>query len=402
MALFELSLTPITEDEKREIADNSGLSLDANRVQNAPTPGWIVMYEARLTMEGRLKGLTPDAKDTLHALKLLRSAGVGPPTHQRVRNVLETIFLNHDIRLPVALKELAENAFIQFPATQDPMRPQEAYLRYVVSYVEGKHFTDDIDALGQMLENTADAEGLHYLAITLAMQPKDYTEAIRYLRKAVHLREDFHEAWYSMGLTFYELGKIYDRSQPPELAFKAYEQSAVAYNNAVRIHSYYYQAWNNLGIIYDRFGQYPSAIHAYDEAIKIEDNPEPHRSWYNKGSTYGTMNRHEEAIYSFQKAVALKPDYHQAWDNLAWTFVIQEKYDDALEANETARRFAPNDKKYWATYGIVLSHLNPENAVLWLCRAWRNREETHDADAVEEKLREAFDRLGKSPNVCEG
>ena len=180
---YELSLIPITGDQKREIVDESGLSLEENQVQNAPTPGWVVMNEARLTMETRYKSLNPDAKDTLHALKLLRFAGVGPPTHQRVKHVLKTISLNHDIHLPVALKELAENAFIKRPATQDPVQPEEAYLRYVVSYVEGKRAEDDINALGQMLTDTADAEGLHFLAITLAMTPKRYGEALQYLKQ---------------------------------------------------------------------------------------------------------------------------------------------------------------------------------------------------------------------------
>lgn len=400
---YELSLIPITENQKREILDESGLSLEENQVQNAPTPGWVVMNEARLTMEARFRSLNPDAKDALHALKLLRFAGVGPPTHQRVKNVLKTIFLNHDIRLLVALKELAENAFIQLPATQDPVQPEEAYLRYVVSYVEGKRAEDDINALGQVLTDTADAEGLHYLAITLAMIPKKYGEALRYLKQATRLKEDFHEAWYSTGLVYHDGGNKLVELQQPLLASLAHKQAISAYKKALEINPAYYQAWNNLGIVYANFRDYEKAIDAYDKALDIKTNSHPHKAWYNKGNARLGMDlpeQYEKAVKDFQQATEIKPDYHQAWDNLAYTFVSLKLYDDALDAIQTARQHAPDDVKCWATLGIVLSYLKREDAIMWLCKAWRVRKETHDADAVEEKLCEAFTRLGKTPGVC--
>ena len=400
---YELSLIPITENQKREILDESGLSLEENQVQNAPTPGWVVMNEARLTMEARFGSLNPDAKDALHALKLLRFAGVGPPTHQRVKHVLETIFLNHDIRLPIALKELAENAFIQLPATQDPVQPEEAYLRYVVSYVEGKCAEDDINALGQVLTDTADAEGLHYLAITLAMIPKRYGEALQYLKQATCLKEDFHEAWYSTGLVYYDDGNKLVELQQPLLASLAHEKAISAYKKALEINPAYYQAWNNLGIVYANFRNYEKAIDAYDKALDIKTNSHPHKVWYNKGSVRLDMDlpeQYEKAVKDFQQATEIKPDYHQAWDNLAYTFVLLERYNEALDAIQTARQHAPNDVKCWATYGIVLSYLNRKDAIMWLCKAWRVRKETHNADATEKQLHEAFIRLGKTPGVC--
>ena len=393
---YVLSLIPITENQKREIVDESGLSLEEIQVQNAPTPGWVVMNEARLTMEARFRSLNPDAKDALHALKLLRFAGVGPPTHQRVKNVLKNVFLNHDIRLLVALKELAENAFIKQPATQDPIQPEEAYLRYVVSYVEGKRAEDDINALGQVLADTADAEGLHYLAITLATIPKRYGEALQYFRQAVAIRKDFHEAWHSMGYTHYTMSKVY---RQPEALLGA----ILAYEKAIEIKRDYYQAWNDLGIVFSSLGQHKRAIDAYDKALDIKTNSHPHKAWYNKGLVRCNMKQfeqYEEAVKDFQQATEIKPDYYQAWDNLAYTFVLLKLYDDALDAIQTARQHAPDDVKCWATLGIVLSYLKREDAIMWLCKAWRVRKETHDADAVEERLREAFIRLRKTPDVC--
>ena len=79
--------------------------------------------------------------------------------------------------------------------------------------------------------------------------------------------------------------------------------------------------------------------------------------------------QYEKAILDFQKATEIKPDYHQAWDNLAYTFVLLERYNEALDAIQIARQHAPNDVKCWATLGIVLSYLNREDAIMWLCKA---------------------------------
>ena len=246
---YELSFVPITNDEKQQIASESRLSITADRLLIAPTPGWVVMDHARITMEARLKGLTQETEDTLHTLKLLRVAGVGPPTHQRVENVLKAVFQYQNTRLPLALAELAKNAFIKLPAIQEPIQPEEAYLRDVVSYVDGKHPKDDLNTLGQMLIDARDAEGLHYLAITIADKLKNYSKAIQYLQQAIIFKMNFYQAWYSIGLVHYEGGNECMKLQQPMLASLAYKKSISAYEKALKINPNYYQAWNNIGII---------------------------------------------------------------------------------------------------------------------------------------------------------
>ena len=166
----------------------------------------------------------------------------------------------------------------------------------------------------------------------------------------------------------------------------------------------YYRAWNNLGIIYDELGQYQKAIEAYDKAINIVTNPATHKAWYNKGLARCGMNtpeQHARAVIDFQEAIRIKPDYHQALDNLAYSLVILEQYKEALRAVEMARQFAPDKVEYWATYGVVLSHLYREDAIIWLCKAWRIRTKVHNVEATEKQLRNAFARLKKSPGACE-
>ena len=212
---YELFFAPLSDEDKKRIADKSGLSLTLDQAYNAPTPGWIVMSDARNTMETRLQSLSQEARNTLYALKLLREAGIGPPTHQRVKSVLITIFqYEESIRLLAMLEELSKNAFIKPPSIRDPIRPEEAYLDKVVTYIDGKNPRDDFNALSTTLINIKDAEGLHYLAITLSMSG-EYSKAYSHLEQAVAFKDNFYEAWYTMGLICYEVGNKLDTKNQP-------------------------------------------------------------------------------------------------------------------------------------------------------------------------------------------
>ena len=123
MFTYKLSLVPITDDQKREIADESGLPLAPDQIHNRPTPGWVVMDNARNTMEGRFNNLTPEAKDTLYSLILLEVAGVNPLTHQRIEGVLNGVFQRTNIHLLDILSELFENSFIKSSANSNPVHP---------------------------------------------------------------------------------------------------------------------------------------------------------------------------------------------------------------------------------------------------------------------------------------
>ena len=149
-------------------------------------------------------------------------------------------------------------------------------------------------------------------------------------------------------------------------------------------------------------GQYNMALNIYGKALNKVKKTDSYKPLYNRGNLFCEMERYENGIKDFREAVKIKPDYHQAWDNLAYTFVILKQYDEALEAIQEARQLDPDNIKYWATLGVILSYLEREDAVLWLCKAWRawGLVNTPTADEVNRKLGEAFARLGISPANC--
>jgi hypothetical protein len=102
----------------------------------------------------------------LRSLKLLAYAGVQPFTHQRIRATVEGLFSRRDLHLRDCMDVLGEQAFVRRPAPKDPVRPEPAYLRDAVAYVEGKHVAEDFPELNGVLEESEDHRGLLLLGLT--------------------------------------------------------------------------------------------------------------------------------------------------------------------------------------------------------------------------------------------
>ena len=122
---------------------------------------------------------------------------------------------------------------------------------------------------------------------------QEYEAAIASYDRAVALKPDDHEAWYSRGIALDDLGR--------------YEDAIASYDRAVALQPDDHVAWNNRGTALFSLGRYEDAIASYDRALAI--NPDFHQSWYNRSLVLKHLGREEEATESYNKAVALNPDY---------------------------------------------------------------------------------------------
>jgi hypothetical protein len=162
----KLSLLRATPEEKNTLIQSIGKATNEDEAA-FPTLGHITMEEPMRYMRERYQSLNVDERyrehrDILRALKLLDAAGVLPFHQDRVRAVLAHIFHRSPSHLGDCLDILIEQGFL-LPGNQEPMQPEYAYLREVVTYVVGKDPADDFDRLAEVLEQLNDDEGLFYL-----------------------------------------------------------------------------------------------------------------------------------------------------------------------------------------------------------------------------------------------
>jgi tetratricopeptide (TPR) repeat protein len=72
----------------------------------------------------------------------------------------------------------------------------------------------------------------------------------------------------------------------------------------------------NLSLNYYRAGQFPQAIAAAQEALKL--NPQFAEAYNNIAASYQSMSRWDEGIAAARQALKLKPDFQLARNNLRW------------------------------------------------------------------------------------
>ena len=83
----------------------------------------------------------------------------------------------------------------------------------------------------------------------------------------------------------------------------------------------------NEGIYFYNISQYENAIASYDRAIAI--NPDYPEAWYNRGISLNKLGRYSEAVSSCDKAIAMYPNIADAWYNRGLALYELERYSDA-------------------------------------------------------------------------
>jgi tetratricopeptide (TPR) repeat protein len=107
-----------------------------------------------------------------------------------------------------------------------------------------------------------------------------------------------------------------------------WEEAIEAYRRVVAIDPTYAAAWNNLGLLLHRMGQYDDAQAAYAEALKQDERC--CQAAYNLGSLHEDRGDVELAIRQYRLALELAPDYADAHFNLAAALSRAGRATDAL------------------------------------------------------------------------
>ena len=451
-----LTLDDSTADEKKRVAQQSGLNLTTAEVEASPTVGWVVMEEAYKKMYDRFQRLSISEKETLWTLQLLSAAGVFPLTQTRVQQVRTHVFKTDATpRLVDVLRTLASEDFIQKTATPDPIQVRDAYLsldteKVVVPYAEGKNPKDDFEKLGEAFIQSKDDEGLEHLGIRLLEQYDDgisalkylelarkldpsnerflyneggalsrlkrYPEAIERYQQAVKLKPDKNEAWNNMGSAYQETGQYqkaiecyrkainyrsddYQSHNNMGVAFAAlgnFGKAINCYERALKYKVGYYQALRNMGNAFYKLGQYEDAVVRFQEATDYKSDY--HEAWHGMGVAFSALRQYRDAIDSYQQAVHFAPNHHNAWYNMGVAFFSLKKVPQAIKAVRHSIETAPNIPERWSLLGILLARVDDNEAVTWLCKAWQARSSLTESQVG--RLAGTLKELGVDPTAC--
>ena len=120
--------------------------------------------------------------------------------------------------------------------------------------------------------------------------------------KAIALKPNYPNVYYSMGLEFQRQGKL--------------EEAMEAYRNAIKhYHDRNDSPYNNLGLLVAQTGDYQEAIKLYRNALEI--NPGNVRARFNCANALIALERYVSARSQLEQAVQIQQSYRKAWQRLS-------------------------------------------------------------------------------------
>lgn len=127
-------------------------------------------------------------------------------------------------------------------------------------------------------------------------------------------------------------------------------------------------AYNQMGIIYNKRKDYKNSFESYQKAI--EANPSDAVVYNNMGSLYFNNGHIKEAREVYEKAIRYNPNYPDAYMNLGSTYGMQQDYDTALSYFFKAIKLNPNMAQAYYYVGITYRYKGDEkNAKQYLSKA---------------------------------
>ena len=158
-------------------------------------------------------------------------------------------------------------------------------------------FTESISAFNRALEmNSNDAEALNNKGYVL-MKLGEYGDAMTFFDKAVKAEKGFKPALEN-------LKKVRAR-----LMLDPVPDNGLSFMERMgKIEKFYKK-----GIRAFERHQFKKALSAFDELLKF--SPYDEEAWNDRGLSLGKLGRIREAVQSFERAVALNPEYEVAISN---------------------------------------------------------------------------------------
>ncbi len=89
-----------------------------------------------------------------------------------------------------------------------------------------------------------------------------------------------------------------------------WEEAIAEYDEAIRLDSEFFEAYNNRAYVHFKLDQFERAIQDYDEAIRLD--PRNPMVYATRGITYRLAGKIDEAIADLEKVISLTDDPEQA------------------------------------------------------------------------------------------
>lgn len=225
---------------------------------------------------------------------------------------------------------------LQVAATLKPFDPLVHYV-LGVAYLNTKQLQEAINSLREAIRIDPGLVPAHVVLAEIYSGQSKYDDAIRELLAASRLETDDP-------IIFLKLGR--------ENLNAGYWKNATEYLNRSLALKPMVETYTDLGHAYAKLNDNEAALHAYEEALKL--NSESALTYYNVGVGLREVGKHVEAAAAFKRAIEMKNDFREAVFNLALEYEDLGEQAKFLETIKETLRLDPNNLVVVAKYGIAL------------------------------------------------
>ena len=139
-------------------------------------------------------------------------------------------------------------------------------------------------------------------------------------------------AIFPFGDAYNQMGIIYNKRKDFKKSFESYQLAMKAAPNDPMIQ-------NNLGSLYFNMGQIPEAKACYEKAVLL--NPSYSEAWMNLGSACGMLKQYDEAVTNYLKAIKFDPNLAQAYYYLGLTYRFKGDQQNSAFYYDKAAKMDP-------------------------------------------------------------
>jgi tetratricopeptide (TPR) repeat protein len=120
---------------------------------------------------------------------------------------------------------------------------------------------------------------------------------------------------------------------------KDYPGAVKAYTEAIKLNPKYTAAYNGRGLMYNYQKKYKEALADYNQALKLD--PKFAKAYNNRGFLYYEQKKYSQALADYNQAIKLDPKFATAYSSRGVVFQEQKKYPEALADLNQALKLDP-------------------------------------------------------------
>jgi tetratricopeptide (TPR) repeat protein len=187
----------------------------------------------------------------------------------------------------------------------------------------------------------------HEVAYRLTLYPQivDAAIAIGKYKEALSMLDkwetqandnDRGDIWLNKGWVFTDMGSFDKAQKYLAKALTFFDKS----RNVFKLALTFFRIGNTFG----KQSDYVEAIASFEKAIALK--PDFYEAFSNMGLSYSLKGESIKAIESYEQVIAIKPDFYEALNDMGFLYALQGKNLKAIDFFEQAIAIKPDD--YWA------------------------------------------------------